>query len=51
MGFFVIDPTTFIFKSILSQNSDVFNGEIKSVFLKIYTFDLSLNSPLYITTY
>ena len=33
---------TFMVKSILSQSSDLYNGQIK-YYLKIYTFELSLN--------
>ena len=37
-----------VLKCIFSQSSDLFNGQI-NYYLKIYTFDLSLNLP-YITT-
>ena len=40
------------FKSILTQSTDLFNGQLKYC-LKIYTFDLFLNLPyiaIYITT-
>ena len=36
----------FVVKSILSQSSDLFNGQIKS-YLKIYTFNLFLHNYLH----
>ena len=37
----------FSFKSIPSQSSDLFNGQIKYYFKIIYTFDLSINLPFF----